>query len=185
MRNHLEALLYKSKFTALGIELVSATEPLPENELNADLLENMILSINQYQSGLIGAQSLAGTKQIVRNGYWSGGPPPYGYRLVQVENTEGHRRNGEIVRRSKLEINEEEAAVVRRIFELSSETKFGGQRIYQELCDELGREVLGRKNKSLGARGVNAILRNHIYKGQVIYNDLGYKKVYEELGEDR
>ena len=44
---------------------------------------------------------------------------------------------------------------------------------------ETGRPVLGRKGKPLDGRGVNAILRNPIYKGTVIYNDHGYRKALE------
>src|SRR5439155_18456815 len=143
MRDNFEALLFKRLFQNLGIEIVSATEPLPEETHNAELMEGIIHTINQYRSRVIGAQSLAGTKQIVRAGYWSGGPPPFGYRLVQVENAEGYRRSGEIVMRSRLQVENVEATIVRRIFEIVAATGLGGHCIYQQLCQEMGGPVLG------------------------------------------
>lgn len=177
MRDRIQAGIEKRRLREMGVEVRSATEPLPEDEKTAEMIEGIIDTINQYQSRDIGEKSLDGSMEVARNGYWTGGPAPYGYRLKRVPNAEGHRRGGEIVIRTRLEIEPDEAKWVKRIFELSATTGWGGWRIYKEICKEAGHPVLGRKGKPLGGGGVNQILRNPIYKGMVIYNDHGYRKV--------
>jgi DNA invertase Pin-like site-specific DNA recombinase len=136
------------------VQVISATEPLPEDQKTADLMEGIIDGVNEYLSKVTGEQSLAGSKEIARRGYWTGGPPPYGYRLVKVKDREGATRDGEPVVRTVLEKNPEEAHIVRRAFELAAATGWGGHRIYRALCEELGHPVLGRKGKPIFGEGV-------------------------------
>src|SRR5205085_1501615 len=114
-----------------------------------------------------------GTIQVVRNGYWSGGPAPFGYDNAQIDNLEGHERRDETVKRGTLIPNRREAAIVIRAFEIAAETGKGGSLIYKQIAAEIGGPVLGRHGKPLGAGGINAILRNPIYRGQFIYNNYG------------
>src|SRR5207302_543225 len=90
----------------------------------------------------------------------------------------------EIVKRGTLILKEIEARIVRRIFEIAVATGFGGHRIYQLLCKEMGGPILGRKGKPLGGRGVNAILRKPLYKGLFIYGSHGFKLVYDDNQEN-
>lgn len=107
----------------MAFEVLSVTEPLPENEGLANLYKTMIRAFDQFTSENIGALSLDGAKQVVRNGYWSGGPAPFGYSNAKIQNKEGHTRGkGGIVERGTLERNQREAAIVVRAFQIAADT---------------------------------------------------------------
>jgi DNA invertase Pin-like site-specific DNA recombinase len=182
MRNSLESRLAKRRLERLGVKVISTTEPIPEGHLG-DFMETIIEGMDEFQSHLTGELSLAGSREVARKQYWLGGPAPYGYRLTKVPDREGCKREDQTVMRGDLEINEEEAKVVRRIFEIAAKTGKGGFAIYKQLCEDFGYMVLGRKGQPLGGRTVNAILRNPIYRGCFIYNKYGYEPFIE--GVDR
>lgn len=164
-------------FTDLGVRFISVTEPIPEDGPLADLQKTIIRAFDQFTSANIGLFSLDGSKQVVRQGFWAGGPAPFGYRRVKVMDKAGNER-GNIVP------DERESAIVRRIFQIAAESGKGGALIYKQLCEEIGGPITGRKEKALGAGGVNAILRNAVYTGKFIYNDYGYKSVIGVLSID-
>src|SRR5262249_26016502 len=117
----------------------------------------------------------------VKAGYWSGGPPPFGYDRKKILNKEGHQRKGAVVERGTLVPNAM-AAIVKRAFEIAVETGKGGRLVYKQRVAETGGPVLGPKGKPLGGGGTNAILRNPIYKGTFVYNNYGYKTIMNDLG---
>ena len=180
MRNDDESMLFKMILKGMGVEVVSVSEPLPADSYMSRSMEKFIALVDGMQSDVIGLHVMAGMERLATLGYWTGGPPPYGYSLKTIPNKEGHKANGEIVERATLELDAKEAALVKRIFDLASSTAWGGHRIYKKLCEENGSQVLGRFGKPLGGRGVNNILRKPIYKGLFIYNSHGIRLVYNE-----
>ena len=180
MRDPEESLFFKKRLEALGVTVVSATEQLPENGRMASFMERLIELQDKFASDTISEFVLGAMEELARRGYWTGGPPPFGYKLIEIVNREGHICKGEVVKRGDLVPDPEEAEVVRRIFEIAVRTGVGGHRIYKILCDEVGRQVLGRKGGPLGGRGVNAILVKPLYRGEFVYNAHGYKLVYDE-----
>jgi site-specific DNA recombinase len=166
MRNPDESRFYKMRLEALGVDVVSAMQTRPEEAYMANFMEGIIELTDKMTSDIIGIHVRSGMEELARRGYWTGGPPPFGYAIKQIDSREGHLVKGEIVKRAILVPNEEQAAIVRRIFEIAATADVGGHRIYEILCQELGREILGSKGQKLGGRGVNAILRKPIYKGR-------------------
>jgi len=185
MRNLEESIVYKKKLEMLGVKVISVTEPLPDESAVGKLTENILGCIDQFYSDMLSGLCLEGQKQVVLNKYWPGGPPPFGYKLKKIGNAEGHSRKGQIVERNVLEINPDEARIVKRLFEISAQTGKGGHLVYLQLSQELGCPVLGRHGKPLGGRGVNDILRKKIYAGTFIYNSHGFRLVIGEDGKAR
>src|SRR5207245_1298039 len=134
--------IYETRFADLGVRFISVTEPIPEDGPMADLQKTIIRAFDQFTSANIGLFSLDGAKQIVRQGFWAGGPAPFGYQRVRVLDKAGDERGN-------LVPDEREAAIVRRIFQIAAETGKGGVRIYKQLCEEFGGPVLGRKGQEL------------------------------------
>lgn len=180
MRNPDESNFFKMRLEALGVDVVSVTEPLSENSAVSEFMERLLELSNKFQSDTTAMHVRSAMRELVRRGYWTGGPAPFGYSILEIVNREGYiDKNGETVKRGTLVPEENEARIVRRIFEISAQTGFGGHRIYQQLCAELG-SVSGRSGGPLGGRGVNTILTKPIYKGLYIYGSHGYKLVYDE-----
>ena len=197
MRNMEESVIYRRMLERLGVKVISVTEKVPDEGPVGKLIENVLACIDQFYSDLLAGLSLEGQKEIVRNKYWPGGPPPFGYSLNKVENAEGHSKKGKIVERNVLVINAEEAKIVKRIFEISAETGKGGHLIYKQLCEEFGGEILGRPKPKRGPGGerfilpaqpmdggsINAILKKKIYVGVFIYNSHGLRAAVEDASE--
>jgi len=176
--------VYEERMKKMNISWISVTEPLPENEALAKLQKTVVRAIDEYTSDNIGVLSRDGTKNVVRNGYWSGGPAPIGYQRTKVPNREGHTRKAQLVMRGTLIRDERLAPIVIRIFEIAAQTGKGGCLILKQLHAEFGIPILGPKGAPLTGGAVNAILKNPIYKGKVIYNDYRCETLMGELAID-
>jgi DNA invertase Pin-like site-specific DNA recombinase/predicted NAD-dependent protein-ADP-ribosyltransferase YbiA (DUF1768 family) len=100
-------------------------------------------------------------KQMVEKGEFRGGVPPYGYKLIRSGK---FNKKGKEVK--KMVINNEEAEVVRTIYDLALSYGMGGQRIAQYLNEK---NTPARKGSQWGSAVVNYMLRNPIYKGYMAY----------------
>ena len=100
-----------------------------------------------------------------RQGYWNGGPPPYGYTAVAVET------KGDAVKK-KLAIEASEAEIVKEIFRLHSQGD--GKRVpigIRSIIDHLNsRGVTYRKSRPFSSSIVHAILTRTAYKGVHYFN---------------
>ena len=67
---------------------------------------------DEYQSKENGKHTLRAMNENVRQGFFNGSRPPFGFRTVETERT---RRRG---KKKRIEHDPTEAAIVRKIFEL-------------------------------------------------------------------
>jgi DNA invertase Pin-like site-specific DNA recombinase len=116
------------------------------------LVKTILDGIAQYDNALRAERSRLGKLNRVKNGFWQGGPPPFGYTLKD----------------GKLAIEPEEAKWVFKIFDAyasgSSPTKI------KAMLDENG--VAPRRKKGTWSIGsINALMRNTHYKGTYTYED--------------
>ncbi|NMP24888.1 recombinase family protein [Sulfobacillus sp. DSM 109850] len=96
----------------------------------------------------------AAMEQMARQGRWTGGTPPYGYRLAQ--GTEGF----------PLAVDAEEAAVIRQMFQWYLHDGIGTVTIAQRLND-LG--YRGRKGGQWADFRVRRVMKNPILAGRLAY----------------
>ena len=96
---HLSELL--GQLDDLSVTFVSVAESFDSSSPSGRLQRNILGSFAEFEREQIRDRMMSGHLAIARQGYWWGGRPPYGFRLV---------REG---RHSKLEINEEEATNLR------------------------------------------------------------------------
>lgn len=149
-------------FSKKGVELWSAKEGQQKFEDHSDDLINYIRF--WQSSGESKKTSMRVNEkhtQMVEDGVYRGGTPPYGYRLVEagIKNKKGK----ELYR---LEVNEEQIATVKFIYNSVFELGHGSNRITQAL-NRLGIRTSMGSQWVTGA--VNYILRNPVYKGYMVY----------------
>lgn len=101
-RNEREDIKYENLLNENGIELLSATNPLPEHRLAAKLLRSIGRVINQEESDVLSERVSDGLNTNVANGKMIGGSITWGYKM-----------NNQV----KYEINEETAEYVRYVFD--------------------------------------------------------------------
>lgn len=141
-----------------GIRVWSTQEGEQKIESHTDRLTNYIrywqADGESQKTSIRTATRLA---QITEEGHYSGRGCPYGYRLVKKG-----RVNKKGIPLNDLEIDEEEAGVVRLIFHKYVNEGYGPQRIANYLR-EIG--CKNRKGKNWHPSTIRGILRNPIYIG--------------------
>lgn len=94
---------FKLKLSELNLELISVKEDWSaQDKLTAMIIENFMAMVAEIEKENIRIRMSGGRKQKAKTGGYAGGRAPMGYRVM----------NGRLV------INEDEAPVVRRLFEL-------------------------------------------------------------------
>lgn len=148
-RNASESLKYNALLQDHGISLVSTAERI-KDDANGRLLYGIMSNINQYYIDNLSNEVMKGMRENALQKKWNGGTPPLGYDVVNQE----------------LVINEAEAVIVRKIFEMAAEGN-GYNTIIREL------NACGYRTKAGNHFGKNSLydlLRNERYKGVYIFN---------------
>lgn len=142
-RDVYDTLSLQIHLNKLGIELKSTSEPL-DNSPIGKFTTNLFSSLAQLDNDIRAERTITGMKQAVKEGRWMW-PAPYGYKL---ENLNG---------KSYLVINEEQANIVREIFNLYDIGIRG-----HELID-----CIRQKGFKLIPQTLSKILKNVAYKGMI------------------
>lgn len=109
-RDAMEARVVKTKLRRAGVRVCSVSQDLPDDPMGK-LMEGFFECIDQYESELNGLRTSAAMAEAVRQGFFPGSRPPYGFRSRPVTVREG-------VVRHLLEPDDAEAEVVREVFRL-------------------------------------------------------------------
>jgi len=139
-----------------GVEVISATEG------KDSLARGVQLVVAEHYSRLLAENTRNGLLQRFEQGAWTGGPPPYGYQLVN---------DGDL---TKLAIDDVEADIVRSVFRTYRTESIGSKALARCLRE---RGTATRKGRPWSYNSVMSILRNPIYIGKVIYNQRRFKLV--------
>lgn len=152
---------YQGALLRKNIELISITEDFGQFGVFANMLKAFTLTCAEMERDNITKRTSAGRKIKAAQGGYSGGRPPFGYRVD----------NGQLV------IDEEEAKTVRRIFELRAEGK-----AYRPIADVLVQEgYICRNGKPMTYNVVANIVENEpTYKGMYKYGDGEWVKGKQE-----
>ena len=108
-RNAADILNSLELIQSYGVELICVEEGIDSSQTSGKLLISILSAVAEIERENILEQTMNGRKEKARQGKWNGGPPPFGYQLV----------NNELV------IDEEEAEVVRLIYDRFVNTKAG------------------------------------------------------------
>ena len=148
-------------FVGQGIEVWSVKEGQQRFDNRADKLINYI---RFWQSGGESEKTSMRVKekhkQMVEDGVFRGGTPPYGYKLVESEN-----KNQKGYKLKELAIDEKESEVVKTIFKLVCENGYGGHRVARHLNE---REIKTKRGNYWTTDTVMTLLKNPIYKGYYV-----------------
>ncbi|MBQ9553099.1 MAG: recombinase family protein, partial [Clostridia bacterium] len=151
-------------FVQHGIEVWSATEGQQRFDSHVDKLMNYI---RYWQASGESVKTSIRTKtrmgQLTEEGHYTGGSVPYGYRAV--DKGRKNKRNRTVL---DLEINEEEAAVVRLIFQKYVNEGMGSLRISRYLHE---RNISGRSGHGFPNVSINHVLKNKALTGYIINGD--------------
>jgi len=156
-RNRIDSVVYKKLLSKQGIRVVSISEPIQDTP-EGRILEGMIELIDGYYSEILAKESMRGLIQTAKQGYHTGGRPPYGYRLksVQVGNTI----------KKVWEKHPKQAEAVKIVYKMHSEG-FTYDQIIEKLTEE---GYQPRHKRKWGKSSISEILRKNCYSGTHYFN---------------
>lgn len=120
----------------------------PQDKLMKVFLDGM----GEFENSIRAERTRLGKLSRARQGFWFGGPPPFGYKIVE----------------KRLVLNKEESVWIKKIF---NETVKGASTLdVKKILDSNG--VLPRRRSSTWSIGsIRALLKNTHYKGSYQYHD--------------
>lgn len=153
-RSMLDFLKLVEAFDQHGVTFVSITQSFSTTTSMGRLMLNVMLSFAQFERELTGERIRDKVAASRKKGIWMGGPVPFGYR---VENR-------------KLIIRDDEAAVVRMVFEGFLE--IGSATIVAQRLNAEG--IISRKGKAFDKGILYKMLGNRVYIGEAVHKDASY-----------
>lgn len=157
-----EANSYVSALNQLGIEVWSVKEGQLKTTEHVDKLINYLRFWQaEGESIKTGMRVKSAQETMVKAGKFVGGKAPLGYNLVYSGDISNHGRA-----LKKLEINKEQAEIVRTIFDYAINYGYGAYKIAKVLNEEGIKPI----NDNWKACTVSQILQNPLYKGYITYN---------------
>ncbi len=145
-RNMLDTLVMLDKFEENNVKFISYSENFDTGSPIGRLVVQLMASIAEMERNTLSENVKLGMKQRATEGSWNGGIV-FGYNSVEKE----------------LVINEDEAKVVRLIYELYLSGK--GLKAIANHLNKRGYRT--KRNKYFSINGVAQILDNPIYKGKI------------------
>jgi len=144
--------------------LLDENKKIPEH---IELLLGLMFSMVKSDSKLRIQRFIQGRAVNAQKGNYNGGNRKLGYKIVPIENCKNNRK--------RYEIDEYEGEIVKKIFNLCYENRYGAQKLYKDL------ERLGYK---IGFGTMQKILKDRVYTGELteITKRIGTKKVKKEDG---
>ena len=148
-----------------GVNLVCVEDGIDSSKDSGKLTITVLSAVAEIERENILVQTMEGRKQKAREGKWNGGQAPFGYDLDS--------------RNSTLVVNEEEAEIVRIIYDKFVHTDMGADAI----CNYLNQRGYTKKKVrghelNYFARGlIMKILDNPVYTGKIAYGKNVTEKV--------
>ena len=158
-------------FDAKGVSFVSVTQQFNTTTSMGRLTLNVLLSFAQFEREVTGERIRDKIAASKKKGMWMGGVPPLGYQC----------------RDHKLIIVPREAETVQHIFRRYA--SLGSVRLLQQDLDAAGIRskswisTAGRRwgGKPLARGALYTMLRNQIYRGQIVHKDQHYPGEHEPI----
>ena len=162
-RNAADVLTSLQRMQDYGVNLICVEDGIDSSKDSGKLMISVLSAVSEIERENILVQTMEGRRQKAREGKWNGGFAPYGYKLEE----------------GQLFINEEEAEVVRIIFDKYIHTTMGSKKIadwlnahgYFKTCRYNG------KQESFTSPFLIGVIDNPIYCGKLAYGRRRSEKI--------
>lgn len=146
-----------------GVNLICVEDNIDSSKDSGKLMISVLSAVAEIERENINVQTMAGRNQKAREGKWNGGFAPYGYRLD----------NGKLI------VNDEEAEIVKMIFDKYVHTTMGMSAIAKHLNQHGYRKELRKNNKldTFSSTFIKSVLDNPIYNGKIAYGRRKKEKI--------
>lgn len=162
-RNAADVLSSLQLMEDFNVHLIAVEDGIDSSKDSGKLMITVLSAVAEIERDNILVQTMEGRKQKAREGKWNGGAAPYGYRLVD----------------GKLIVDEEEAKIVRLIYDKFINTSMSANGIAQYL-NEQGYKKTIRDNfriEQFASHFIVRILDSPIYCGDLSYGKTVTEKI--------
>jgi len=151
-RNDQVASIFRYECNKQGVTLYTKDGQFNLSNPQDKLMKVILDGMGEFENSIRAERTRLGKLNRAREGFWFGGPPPFGYKIVD----------------KKLVLNKDESVWVKKIF---TETSKGASTLeVKKMLDSNG--VLPRRRASTWSIGsIQALLKNTHYKGSYHYHD--------------
>lgn len=159
-----------------GKSLYSLSENKPKNSSSFNLMLAVQGAVSLNQGQLASTYTKDRLTEIAKQGYFTGGIPPFGYTSTEVKEMEGKRN------RKKLVINKKESEIVKKVFDLCRKGRNGQPMSLKATTTYLNQSGVLHRNRKWTINNLNRVLKNTCYYGDFIfrkgvYADSRYPKI--------
>lgn len=159
-RNVTDLAVYLRRLKQVGTQLISISQEV-DNSPVGQVITFVYGLFDELSSAENSKHVKRALEENARRGYFNGSKPPYGYKAVETKVV------GRAGFRKILVINEEEAAIVREIYDLYEGITSAGQMGMKKIVGHLNGKCL-RRGQLWSIQKVQRILSDPVYTG--IYN---------------
>lgn len=153
-RNCADTLESLQSMQDYGVNLICVDDNLDSSAATGKLMISIMSAMAEIERENIRSQTMAGRKQKAQSGGWNGGFAPYGYKL----------ENGQLI------IQEDEAEVIRAIYDLYVNTAYGPSAIAKEINKKYKKNPRANGHLTKFTMPiVKDILDNPVYAGRIAY----------------
>jgi len=147
-----------------GVRVIAISQEVSDDQYGR-FMERSFENIDELRSEEIGIDTLRGMVDNARDGYISGGTPPFGYEFERITNEQGKVK-------LRFRVSEDEARVVELMYRLylygaEDTPPMGGGRIADYLNE---RGYRTRSGKPWEKQTVLEIIKNPVYAGTFLFN---------------
>ncbi|MGN0804022.1 MAG: recombinase family protein, partial [Candidatus Coproplasma sp.] len=154
-RNAADILNSLELLQTYDVNLICIEEGIDSSQTSGKLLISVLSAVAEIERENILEQTMNGRREKARQGKWNGGPAPYGYSIQN----------------ETLQIDEEEAEIVRLIFDKYFNTRMGYGGI-AKLLNLQGIKKKPRKETDIegfSAHFIQQLIDNPVYCGKIAY----------------
>ena len=146
-----------------SVVLKSITEPFDTANAAGKMMLQMLGVFAEFEHATIVERTKVGMEKKAKSGKWVGGVVPYGYQLDPVKG---------------LDVNEEEAIVVRKMFQMYA---FGRQGVHT-ICHKLNEAgYRKRTGQAWDKRVILHIIKSPVYVSKIRWRDAIYEGTHESV----
>ncbi|MFL6140389.1 MAG: recombinase family protein [Labedaea sp.] len=154
-RNLRDMVMLLDELDKVGVVFRSATEPFDTSTPMGRMLVQMLGMFAQFERDTIIDRVIAGMERKAAKGKWKGGKRPFGYQVDKTTHT--------------LIVDENEAVIIRLIFDLYTKDRLGSRAIATILNDRGHRTSSG--GRWSGYQVIRA-LNNRVYLGELTFREI-------------
>jgi len=161
-RNAIDTLESLRKMQKHGVNILTDDGAVDSSSAYGNFFILIMSGLAEMERENILAQTFAGRVEKARQGRYNGGQAPYGYKLVP--STDKNKKG-------ILQINEEEAPLIRLIFDRYVNHEKGDTKVAEYLITHGYSKVLRGNGKLqyIDESFVGCVIRNEVYCGEIVY----------------